>query len=134
MDNMGKRSTIVKLHSREKSVTEISRELGMHKQSVFQVISHFQKLGSLNDHQRSRRPRIANTLETRRKVQNTIHQNPKRSIRKMVQNLRISDKRVQHIVKSELGLRPFKLQNAHLLTNSIKVMRVQKCETLLCRF
>lgn len=87
----------------------------------------------MEDRQRCGRPRTANTPATRRIIRENIRRNPQRSMRKMAQQIGISKDSVRHIVKTELGLRPYKIQKAHLLTDSMKAKRLDRCKAVLAR-
>lgn len=134
MNSRSRRSTIVELHSRGKQVTAIAKELGIDKSTVSKAISHLQQLGTLEDRHRSGRPATANNAMIRRKLREKIRQNPKRSKRKMAKQLGVSEWSVRNIVKHELGMHSYKLQEVHLLTDVLKAARYQKCKALLRRF
>lgn len=134
MDYLSRRSTIVELHSRGKRVSVIANELGIDKSTVSKAISRFQQLGTLNDRHRSGRPATANNPVTRRKLREKIRRNPQRSKRKIAKQLGISEGSVRKIVKHELGMQSYKLQQVHLLTDVLKAARYQKCKALLRRF
>ena len=52
---------------------------------------------------------------------------PRRSARKQAQALRMSDRSVRRILRSDLSLHPYKLQVVHALSNRDREMRLQFC-------
>ena len=51
-------------------------------------------------------------------------------MRKMAQELQISEGSVRNIVKSKLGLRSYKINKAHMLDECMKQQRLRKCRLM----
>uniref|UniRef100_A0A914CDJ0 Transposase Tc1-like domain-containing protein n=1 Tax=Acrobeloides nanus TaxID=290746 RepID=A0A914CDJ0_9BILA len=75
---------------------------------------------------RSGRPRTSRTLRLIKVVRERIRRNPRRSMRKMVKELRISEGSVRNIVKKDLRLRLYKLKKTHLLTKKNQIKDVKR--------
>ncbi|GFX88823.1 uncharacterized protein TNCV_2575301 [Trichonephila clavipes] len=59
---------------------------------------------------------IVNTARNRKAIEKRIQRNPRVSMRQIVRDMGISDRSVRRIAKTELGLKPYKLQKSELLT------------------
>lgn len=134
------RENIVELFEKGKRQSEISRALDVGKSTVHKTIKRFVETGSHKDRPRSGRPRTANTPANRRSIREKVKRNPKRSMRRMAQEIGISDVRVHHIVKEELHLKPYKRQVVHGLgvdeekKKKNEEKRKSRCQALLRRF
>lgn len=63
-----------------------------------------------------------------REVKARIEKNPCQSARKMAAELGISRERVQHILKNELKVKAYKLQESNETTPQQKKVRVEKAK------
>ncbi|HEX4849959.1 MAG TPA: helix-turn-helix domain-containing protein, partial [Puia sp.] len=134
--NMAKtncRSAIIELYLSKMRQADIAKALKISRQFVSKTISRYNELGNDEDRPRAGRPRTANTPRIRKTLKTKIKRNPRRSMRKMAQDLGISDERVRHIVKKQLGLRPYKYQKAHYLNERMEKIRLERCRRLLPR-
>ena len=98
---------------------------------IFCTIKRFNETGSLLDRPRSGRPVSVSTVRMRK---GRVLQNPRRSVRKMAKELKISRGSLQNIVKKDLGLSSYKRRKVHFLTKSMKVKRLSRSKCLLSRF
>ena len=57
----------------------------------------------------------------------SVSRSPRRSARKHAEALRMSDRSVRRILRSDLSLHPYKLQVVHALSNRERQMRLQFC-------
>ena len=134
MASQSTRAAIVELHKKKVPVGQISQLLGALQPHVSRTISRFKELGDLSDRKRAGRPATANTSRNRNIIRNRILRNPKRSMRKMGKELGISKDSVNTIIKKNLGLKSFKVQKAHVLTERMKKVRLQRSKLLKQRF
>jgi hypothetical protein len=72
-----------------------------------------------------------NTPRNRNVIRRRVARNPRVSMRKISRETGISATSVRRIAKNELGLRPYKLQKAQLLSDQNKAIRLQRSKVLL---
>jgi transposase len=130
MANQRRRSAIIELHLQGKRGSEIARELGIPRQRVSETISRYNELGTTEDRPRSGRRHTSNTPALRKIIKRKIKRNPRRSMRKIAIEAGISSERVRYIVKEELKLRSYKIQNAQHLDDKKKEIRLERCRRL----
>ena len=128
------RPAIVRLFEDGKRISEIARLLNLPRMTVSDAVKRYQETGSNNDRVRSGRPRTSNTSVNRRRIKSRLQRNPRWSTRKLAKSTEISRTSVQRILKNELQLKAYKLQEAHLLTDAMKATRLKRCKTLKRRF
>ncbi|PAV77562.1 hypothetical protein WR25_07176 [Diploscapter pachys] len=103
-----KRFTIIEFNKRGHSNETTVRLFKTLRQVVSRRIKRFKEVGSTSDRLRSGRPRTFNVTRAKKLIKMRIKQNPKRSIRKMAQNLDISHRAARSIVRKDLKLEPYK--------------------------
>ncbi|PAV60343.1 hypothetical protein WR25_15451 [Diploscapter pachys] len=103
-----KRSTIIEFYKQKYSNEITARLLKTLRQVVSRHIKRFKEIGSTSDRPRSGHPKTFNVARAKKLIKLRIKQNPKRSIRKMVQNLDISHTAARSIVRKDLKLKPYK--------------------------
>jgi transposase len=108
--------------------------LNLPESTVRKAIKRFQETGSNDDRARTGRPRTANTPDNRKKIKQRILRNPGWSTRKLGKAIGVSSESARLILKNELKLKPYKKQEAHLLTESMKATRFKRCKILKIRF
>ena len=101
---------------------------------IYRTIKRYRDTGSTSDRQRSGRPTSATTTQKRKVIRSRIQRNPQRSMRKMALELNISRESVRTIVKSDLGLFPYKKRKVHFISAQIKIKRLARSKALLARF
>jgi transposase len=134
MNKESQRAVILQLHVRGERNCDIAKILQISKQSVSRAIIRYQELDSLSDRPRSGRPLSATTGRIKSIIRSKIRRNPRRSMRKMAQEVGVSEWSIRNIVKNKLKLKPYKIQPVHLLTEKMKTTRLQKSKELLTRF
>nr|CAD2203067.1 unnamed protein product [Meloidogyne enterolobii] len=60
-----------------------------------------------------------------------VHLDYRPSVRKLARETGISEMTVRQIAKNELGLNPYNIQKAQLLTEKTKKVRLERCKLLL---
>jgi DNA-binding CsgD family transcriptional regulator len=118
------RIEVIRMHQRDKSVMEISRELGISHQMVSKTLKRYDELGTFEDRRRSGRPKSARTAPIIRRIKEKIRRQPKRSKRQMARIEGIDEKSVRNIVKNDLASYSYKLQEAqHLDENKMRIRK-----------
>ncbi|GFW23179.1 DDE_3 domain-containing protein [Trichonephila clavipes] len=88
------------------------RLLNVTRQTVPNAICCFKELGNDGRRPENRRKRTVNTSRYSTRVQ----RNPRISMRQIVRDMGISDRSARRVVKTELGLKPYKLRKVQPLT------------------
>lgn len=129
-----KRNSVIALYLAGKPQVQIVRalsHLNVHKSFVSRTISRYNDTGSIARRKGSGRKRTATSKEMIRKVEARIKRNPRRSGRKMAAELNVSRERLQHILRNELRLKPYKFQKAHDFTPQPKKVRLDRAKELI---
>ena len=130
------RVAIVNLYLQGKSQSEILNILNFPKtrrKLIYRTIKRYMDTGSTSDRQRSGRPTSATTTQKIKVIRSRIQRNPQRSMRKMALELKIPRESVRTIVKSDLGLFPYKKRKVHFISAQIKIKMLAR-KALLARF
>uniref|UniRef100_A0A914W3M6 Uncharacterized protein n=1 Tax=Plectus sambesii TaxID=2011161 RepID=A0A914W3M6_9BILA len=106
----------------------------MPNSTVRDAIKRYEELGTTSDRPRSGCPSAATNADHRRRVHLRFKRNPRRLLRKVGRDMGISYESVRRIVKNNLGLKAYKQQEAHLLTEAMKAIRLERCKWLKRRF
>ena len=114
---MSKRAAIIQLHPAGHSNSKIMKLLKAPKSTVRDTILRFQELGTMEDRDRSGRPRSAHTPAKIKALRERIRRNPKRSLRKTAKDMNISHESVRTIVEQDLKMSPYKIRTRQLLTD-----------------
>ena len=102
--------------------------------TVWKAIDRFKKTGSNEDRKGRGRKNVVNTTRNQKKINTQLKKNPRLSTRKLAKITQISRRSIQRIIKNKLGLKSYKLQEGHLLTNKIKETMFERCKKLKQRF
>ncbi|GFU75587.1 uncharacterized protein TNCV_2863021 [Trichonephila clavipes] len=86
-----------------------ARLLNVPRQTVSDTICRFQELGSDGRRPGSGRKRTVNTSKNHKAIEKRVQRNPRVSMRQIARDMGISDRSVRRNVKTELGLKPYKL-------------------------
>ena len=130
---MSKRAAIIQLHRAGHSNSKIMKLLKAPKSTVCDTILRFQELGTMEDRDRSGRPRSARTPAKIKALRERIRRNPKRSLRKTAKDMNISHESVRTIVEQDLKMSPYKIRTRQLLTDLQKRKRKERAKILLNR-
>lgn len=101
---------------------------------VYRTIKRYQETGSAFDKPRSGRPVTVTTTRMKNIVRSRIWRNPRRSMRKMASDLKISQGSLRNIVKRDLGLSSFKRRRVHFLSQAVQKKRLSRSKGLLTRY
>ena len=128
---MSQHQGIIELHKAGIAIKKIINLSKVPKSTVYDAVARYKKLGNAKDRPRSGCPRSALTKENIKAVQERIRRNPKRSMRKMANQMKMDPKSMRTIVKTNLKLSPFKLRKSQHLTVLQKKKRVNRSRLLL---
>lgn len=98
--------------------------------AISQLIKKFRETGSIEDMQRTGRPKSATSEDKALDVLLTIQETPKVSTREVAENFGISHTSVHRILKKE-KLRPYKQQLIHELNEDDFDRRMEFCEQMM---
>ncbi|XP_065645558.1 uncharacterized protein LOC136076026 [Hydra vulgaris] len=113
---------------------EIAKRLKIPRRTVYNNCERLKETGSTQDKPRSGRPPKSSSKIIIKKVRDRIHRNPRRSMRKMANDLQIGRESLRKICKDKLKLIPYKIQKAHLFTDKMKKVKMERCKLLLKYF
>ena len=125
-----KRTAVIELFKKGTRQCDISRLLGMPKQTVSDTVRRYRELGHSGDRPGRGRKRSVNTPSVRRKITKRIKRNPRVSMRKIAREIEVNRETVRRIAKDDLNLKPYKLRRVQLLTDEDEVKRLQRCRLL----
>ena len=82
---------------------------------IKQMIDQFEDISSITDRPRSGRPHSSRTPNLIKSVKEKIRHNPRRSVRKMAKESKISPRTMHRICHDDLKMSPYKLQKRQLI-------------------
>lgn len=128
------RDSIISLHKKGVPAWSIRQRLGVTKQLVLRTIKRFKSLGT-NQDRKGRGRRVTSAVETVTKnVRERIRLNPERSVRQMAREMKVPVTSMHRIVRKRLGMKAFKKNRCHGITDAAKIKREHRCAQLLARF
>lgn len=127
------RPAIVRLHLVGVPRHEIVRRLNAPKSTVYKTIERFLEKGDLLDRPGRGRPVTVSTPRNREVIRKRIHRNPRKSLTRLASELNISETSTRRIIKTQLQLRPYKIQKRQDLTERQMALRRERCPKLLAR-
>lgn len=127
------RVSIISMHKQGRSSAAIARSLGIHRNTVQNTVVRFKETGGISDRPRSGRPPSVVTSSKIDAVRKRIKRDPHRSMRKMAKQLNVSRETMRRIVKLKLGLVPYRMQKAAILSEKNKKVRLERVRGLLAR-
>ena len=129
------RSAIIELFKSEKTHKEILKLLDFpinRRKFVYRTIQRYNETGVV-DRSRSSRPRSVTTPTLRKVIGERIRRNPRRSMRRMAKELKVSVSSVRKVVKIDFGMRSFKRKRIPFLTDKVQAKRLERCKGQLRR-
>ncbi|CAS00245.1 Protein CBG27438 [Caenorhabditis briggsae] len=102
------RTLIVDFYKRGLSTGDISKRLGVHRNTVFATIRRFNQLGHLKDRTGRGRPRTVRTPAKVKAVREKVRRNAHRSMKKMSDDMDISYTSMRRIVRKELKMTSYR--------------------------
>ncbi|CAP35122.1 Protein CBG17465 [Caenorhabditis briggsae] len=125
------RTLIVDFYKRGLSTGDISKRLGVHRNTVFATIRRFNQLGHLKDRTGRGRPRTVRTPAKVKAVREKVRRNARRSMKKMSDDMDISYTSMRRIVRKELKMTSYRATKAAILSQANKEKRLIKAKRLL---
>ena len=127
------RERIVALHLARRCTKEIVRSLNVSRKLVWFTLRQFKVTGRTVDLPKGGRPRNGRTPELIKQVKCKIKRNPRRRMRKMARESKVSEKTIGNLVHKDLNVRSYKLQKRHFLSITAKENRPKKAKVILDR-
>lgn len=131
------RIAVVALHKVGKCpsvIFETLKLLGISRQFVYRTINRFNKHNTIQDCQRSGRPRAVRTPDVIKAVSNRIRRIPLRKQKIMAREMDISPRTMSRVLNVDLGLSAYRRNTGHLLTPALKEIRRLRSKILLKRY
>lgn len=131
-----KRIFIKNLYSQHQTPAQIVHQgkcHGIERRLVDRTIRRIKETGDVKDRKRSGRPRSIRTKERKKRIQEKIRRNPRRSARKLSMEEGISDRSMRRLLNIDLGVIPYKRIRRHGLSDRQKEERVKRSKSLLKR-
>ena len=101
---------------------------------VSRTISRFTDAGRIQDRPRPGRKRTVRNSTLGKNVRLRIHRNPARSKRKLAKEINVACESMRLLVRTELGMTPYKYKKVQLLSDQNKVKRLERSRSMLTRF
>lgn len=117
----------------KKSNAEISKQLNVSHWLVWNTTESYKELGTLADRYKIGRPRSIRNRRIIDRIRKKILRNPRRSIKKMVRELEISDGFVVRVVKKDLRIASYRIERAALLSSKQKQRWLKRRPALITR-
>ena len=128
---MGKTSAVPDLLCAGLHPTAISKQLGIARQTVYNIKKKLECSGTIQRKPGSGRKRSARTKPNINKIKQRVTTNPVRSMRKMAKELKISASSVGRIVSRDLKMKSRARTKVPLLPEAQKDVWVQRSATLI---
>ena len=123
---------IVSGHS-DSEVYEICRRRGEKKSTIYDVIKRVRGRGHADRKVGSGRKRTVREPKVVKQVRERIRRNPRRSMRKLADELKISDRSIRRIVHDDLKMKAYKRRRVAGLTAAGRKKRLARCRDHLLR-
>jgi len=102
------------------------------RKSILLWVENFREMGSVSKKRRGQ-PQTSRTPENIEAVRRSVLQSSRRSVRKQVSTLGISDRSVRRILHQDLHLHPYKMVVVQELTQQDWINGVEACQHLIER-
>lgn len=119
------------MSSRTKTVTEISRDLGLSRQAVYDIRKRLQLRGTLDRRPGQGRKRSIRTKSVIQAVKRRIKRNPIRTMRGMARDMKINECTMRKIVKKDLKAKSRARCQRHIISGQAKAKRLERSKKLL---
>ena len=131
MGKSGKRDQIVALKEVGLTNKRISKQLNVSIKTVYNVLKRFKETASTATKSIPGRKRSVRTKRLVDTIRKKVSRNPRRSIRQMAKDLKVSRRTVGRVVKEGLGLTSYKMQRRHLISSASKAKRLDRTKKML---
>lgn len=110
------------------------KKLGISRMFVYRTIQRYTETMSVDDRERSGRPRSIRTNQAVNAVKARIRRNPIRKQKILSREMRIPPRTLSRIIKQDLGLGAYRRYTGHTLNQVLKQKRVERSKQLLLRY
>lgn len=131
------RIAVIALHKVGMEVSTIYdtlKKLNISRMFVFRTIKRFTETGSIEDRERSGRPRTVRTKNAINAVSARIRRNPIRKQKILSREMKIAPRTMSRIIKDDLGLGAYRRYTGHTLNTALKTKRLVRSKVLLTRY
>lgn len=125
------REAVAALLKAEEKTSVITRKLNINIKTVQRLAKQLKTKGHVKEKPKTGKPRTVNTRALRKIIKKRIYRNDEIILNKMAKELKVFWGSIQNIVKSELGLRSYRLRQGQFLSDPSKLNRLQKSKKLL---
>ena len=131
--DLQKRAAIVELFKSGKTAPDIAKTLKTNRMLVWRTLKRFESTGDIVNEPGQGRPRSARTKKLVKSTKEKLRRNPKRSLRNLAKEAKVSVGTMSTILHSDLQTSPYKHQKKHLLSASSIEKRAQRADLILSR-
>ena len=128
---MEKREAIVAALLAGKTNKEVVEQLKVSAKTVYNVKKRFEAGKGLGHQSGAGRPKSVTTPRLINAIKSRVARNPVQTMRGMARDLNVSEKTVRRIVKKNLKAKSFARNQKFLLTDRIKISRLERCKKIL---
>ena len=131
MTRTSTREQIVALKNAGFSDARVTKQLNVCRKTIFNVMKRFKVTGGTADKAipgRKKSVRVNKVIEAVRK---RISRNPRRSMRQMARSMHISENSMRRIVKTDIGMKSYKMSRRHLISPASKQKRLVRSKRML---
>ena len=129
---LDKRTAIVELFKAGKSHKEIWKNLKMNRMPVWRTLKRYKKSGNVQNRPGQGRPRSARTAKLVKATREKVRRNPRRSIREMAKEAKVSQGTMFTILCKDLQMSPYKHVKKQLSAKTAE-KRLARAKILLPR-
>ena len=127
--DLGKQTAIVELSKSGKSPGDIVKILNVNRMLVWRMLKQFKSTGLIKNSPGQGLPRSARTEKLMKSTREKLRRNPRRSLRHLAKEVKVSIGTVSTILHTDLKTSPYK----HLLSESSVEKRKQRAQIILSR-
>lgn len=128
-----KRAAIIELFKSGKTAPDIAKILNINRMLVWRTLKRFESTGDIVNQPGQGRPRSARTIKLVKSTREKLRRNPKRSLRNLAKDGKVSVGTMSTILHTDLKRSPYKHQKKQLLSASSVEKRKQRAELILSR-
>uniref|UniRef100_A0A914EB79 Transposase IS30-like HTH domain-containing protein n=1 Tax=Acrobeloides nanus TaxID=290746 RepID=A0A914EB79_9BILA len=128
------RAAIIRMHERGTGKREIGRLLGIDESTVRKAIKRFEETGSNDNRKREKTARSSRNIQRAKGMIKRNATTKVNSTRKLAKKLGVSQESARQILRTDLNLKPYKLQKRQKLSAAARLKRLQRARALYRRF
>jgi transposase len=130
-DNMERREAIVAALLAGKTHPEIMEQFKVSRKTIYNIQNNFKESGTLAHKPGAGRPKSVATQRLVNIVRSRVARNPVWTMRGMARELGMSEFTIRSVVKKNLKCKSFARNQKFLLTDRIKISRLDRCKKIL---